>query len=62
MIDSKMKLYTTIEIVLMNGDKHVWHEDEWDDYEYDGKMFIIKNAGAWVGMYNINVINNIMIE
>ena len=62
MIDSKMKLYTTIEIVLMNGDKQVWHEGEWDDYEYDGRMFIIKNSGAWVGMYNINVIHSIIIE
>ena len=41
-------------IVLTNGRKVVWTPTEYDDYSYDGKAFIVKKNGEWVGIYNFD--------
>ena len=50
-----MKGYNDIEISFKSGHSARWEADkgEWDDYAYDGKVFIVKKGGAWVGIYNM---------
>lgn len=43
-----------IEITLKSGETITLDKDKWDDYSYDGKCFIVKKCGAWVGFYNID--------
>ena len=40
----------------------VWTKEEWDDYVYDGKYFIIKRNGQWVGMYNLDYVISIIVK
>lgn len=56
--------YKTIKIAFKSGNEAIWDAEagEWDDYFYDGKMFIVIKNKAWVGFYNIDCINNIIIE
>lgn len=49
-------MYKKIEITFTSGDTITIDEDNWDDYAYDGKFFIIKKDGAWVGFYNCDSI------
>ena len=34
----------------------------WDDYEYNGALFIVKRCGAWVYTYNIGDISCIIVK
>lgn len=43
---------TRLEITFKSGETIVYDKDCWDDYAYDGKAVIVKNKGAWVGIYN----------
>ncbi len=52
----------TITIALTNNVEVKWEKGEWDDYHYDGKYFIIKKDGAWVGMYNLDYIIGIVVK
>lgn len=48
-----------IEIAFKSGEKVIWDGNdgrEWDDYAYDGSAFIVKYHGAWVGIYNFDVV------
>lgn len=60
----KTKEYTTINVALKTGMAAVWdaEKDEWDDYFYDGKFFVIKKNGTWVGMNNVDVIASIVVK
>lgn len=50
-------------ISYQNGDVRIVYEDEWSDYSYDGKCFIVKNGdGEWVGIYNMDVIAAIQVR
>ena len=51
-----------IKIVMTNSEEVEWTKDKWDDYLYDGKYFIIKKDGAWVGMYNLDYIISIIVK
>ena len=51
-----------IVIVLKNGRKVVWTPEEYDDYIYDGKAFIVKQNGAWVGIYNFDSIISVVLR
>ena len=28
----------------------------WDDYEVNGNLFAVKKKGAWIGIYNLDVV------
>ena len=59
-----MKNFNTIEIAFKNGHSAVWeaNKGEWDDYAYDGKVFIIKKDGSWVGIYNMNHVISVVVK
>lgn len=43
-----------IEITFKNGDTISYGKGEWDDYGYDGKAIMVKQKGAWIGIYNFD--------
>lgn len=51
-----------IKIVFQNGDFDTWKENEYTDYKYDGKCFIVIKGEQWVGFYNIDTITQITIN
>lgn len=59
-----MDKYNIIEVTLANRHTATWEADkgEWDDYSYDGKAFIIKKNGSWVGMYNMNHVICVVVK
>ncbi len=59
-----MKNFNTIEIAFKNGHSAVWeaNKGEWDDYAYDGKVFIIKKDGSWVGIYNMDHVISVVVK
>lgn len=59
-----MKNYTIIEITLRNGHSIVLSSEkgEWDDYAYDGTVFVVKKDGVWVGIYNIADIFSVVVK
>ena len=59
-----MKNFNTIEISFKNGHAGVWeaNKGEWDDYAYDGKVFIIKKDGSWVGIYNMDHVISVVVK
>ena len=58
------KKYNTIEITFKNGHSAMWEADkgEWDDYAYDGKVFIIKKGCSWVGIYNMDSVISVVVK
>lgn len=59
-----METHNTIEITFKNGQSAVWeaNKGEWNDYVYDGAVFIIKKDGAWVGIYNMNHVISVVLK
>ncbi len=59
-----MDNYKVIEIAFKDGHSATWEADkgEWDDYAYDGKVFIVKKDGSWVGIYNMDCIRSIVAK
>lgn len=51
-----------IKIVMINSEEIKWTSNDWDDYMYDGKYFIIKKNGVWVGMYNLDYVISIIVK
>ena len=50
----KMESADRIEITFKSGETISYGKGEWDDYAYDGKAIIIKQKGAWIGIYNFD--------
>lgn len=59
-----MKTYNTIEVSLKDGTSAIWsaNEGDWDDFAYDGTVFIVKKDGAWVGIYNIDCVRCVVVK
>ena len=59
-----MDHYNTIEVTFKSGHSATWsaEQGEWDDYSYDGKAFIIKRNGAWVGIYNMDSVISVVVK
>lgn len=55
-------MYETITITMKNDNYATWEKSEWDDYNYDGKFFIITKNKVWVGFYNLDCVKSIIIE
>lgn len=51
-----------IKIIMTNSEEVKWTGDKWDNYLYDGKYFIIKKDGVWVGMYNLDYVISIVVK
>lgn len=51
-----------IKIKMKSGALVEWKENEFTDYAYDGKMFIIVKNHIRVGFYNVDNIISIVIE
>ena len=59
-----MEKYKTIEVAFKNGHSATWDAEkgEWDDYSYDGKVFISKKNGSWVGIYNMDSVISVVVK
>ncbi|WP_289147109.1 hypothetical protein [uncultured Megamonas sp.] len=51
-----------LKIILKNGTRVFWMKDEYDAYEYDGKVLCIYKMYKLVGMYNVDIINNLILK
>ena len=51
-----------IKIIMTNSEEVKWTGDKWDDYLYDGKYFIIKKDGVWVGMYHLDYVFSLVVK
>ena len=50
----RMESADRIEITFKSGETISYGKGEWDDYAYDGKSIIVKQKGAWIGIYNFD--------
>ena len=48
-----------IEIVFKNGDMANYKPEDYTDYKYDGKYFIVIYERQWIGVYNLDCIEYI---
>lgn len=51
-----------IEIIFKNGEQAHWKKNEYTDYKYDGKCFIVIRDRQWIAFYNIDSIMCIEVE
>ena len=51
-----------IEIVFQNGDYIKYKPEDYTEYKYDGKYFIVIYDKQWIGIYNLTYIEYIEIE
>lgn len=51
-----------INITFSNGAFIQWNEDQYTDYMYDGKCFIIIKGQQWVGIYNMDCVRSVEID
>lgn len=51
-----------IKIVMTNSDEIKWTADQWDDYKYNDKFFIIIKDGNMVGFYNLDKVISIIVK
>ncbi len=57
-----MEYAERIEITFKNGETIVYDKGEWDDYGYDGKAVIVKQKGAWIGIYNFDNVSCVELK
>ena len=51
-----------IEIVFRNGDMVHYSPDQYTDYRYDGKYFIVIREKQWIGFYNFDCVEYMQCE
>lgn len=51
-----------IKIILKNGMRVFWKQEEFDSYEYDGKMLCIYKLHRLIAMYNVNNIVSMILK
>ena len=51
-----------IRIYFRDGKVDTIPRKKWDNYEYNGTLFIIKRYGAWVATYNIGDISSVVVN
>ena len=51
-----------ITIVFKNGEICHWKPEEYTDYRYDGKYFIVIKDKQWIGFYNLDSLIYIEVE
>ena len=50
-----------ITIVFKNGDMYHYKPEEYTDYRYDGKYFIVILDKQWIGFYNLDAVEFITV-
>lgn len=50
-----------IRITMNNGCYNEWTPEQYTDYMYDRKCFIIIKDEQWVGIYNIDSVRSITV-
>lgn len=50
-----------IKITFKNGNVCTWSKNDYTDYKYDRKCFIIIKNEEWVGIYNIDHVISIIV-
>jgi len=50
-----------IEIVFRNGNMTHYSPNEYTDYKYDGKYFIVIREKQWIGFYNLDCVEYIEV-
>ena len=51
-----------IQITFKNGTICRWKKEEYSDYKYDGKCFIVIKEEEWVGIYNMDSIICVIVK
>ena len=51
-----------IKITMNNYQEVIWEKEEFTDYRYDGKCFIIINGEKWVGIYNMDSVISVVCK
>ncbi len=51
-----------INITLSNGSFTQWNRDQFTDYMYDGKCFIVIKDHQWVGIYNLDFVLSVEVD
>lgn len=50
-----------ITIVFQNKEVCHYRPNEYTDYQYDGKYFVVIKDGQWIGLYNLDVIQYVEV-
>lgn len=48
-----------LKIVYKDGDVITYGEDEYTDYSYDSRCFIVISGQRWIGIYNMDCVSSI---
>lgn len=56
------KMVNRIIINQKNGTTTTWEHNQFTEYTYVDHTFIVINKGAWVGIYNMDCVDNIYID
>lgn len=51
-----------LRIVYKNGEVIIYQADQYTDYSYDGKCFIVINGKQWIGIYNMDCVSAVEYE
>ncbi len=49
-----MEYAERIEITFKSGETISYGKGEWDDYSFTGNAVVVKQKGAWIGIYNFD--------
>ena len=51
-----------IQITMTNGTYICWKKEQYTDYMYDGKVFVVIKGSQLVGIYNIGHVREIRVD
>ena len=51
----------TINIYFKDGKMYELQSKFWDDYQYLDRLFVVKRRGVWIGIYNMDAVDCIVI-
>lgn len=51
-----------IKITFKNGNTCEWDKEQYTDYKYDGKCFIIIKGEQYVGIYNLDNVISVTVQ
>ena len=51
----------TIKIYFADGRVDELPSGIWDDYQYIDRLFVVKRRGVWIGIYNMDAVDCIVV-